>query len=157
MFLHCNAEIESLDKRIGFFSRITIWLRARARDDVMMVHWVEDLSLPPLFPVLWWCEWCQDYLGIGASHGQHWQTIARRPATEITPCVFLYLLDWSDPADWFKISNKGPGNVFNTTVATHWTVSPHMLRTILQPLYWELTIKSRWLFYHTHRILNLPE
>ena len=90
-----------------------------------------DPALSPLFSVLWSCEGCQDYLCIGASHGRHWQTIARRPATEIIPCVFLYLLDWSDPASWFKISNKGPGNVSNTTLSTGLD-SPHIVWTILE-------------------------
>ena len=95
-----------------------------------------DPALSPLFSVLWSCEGCQDYLCIGASHGRHWQTIARRPATEIIPCVFLYLLDWSDPANWFKISNKGPGNVSNTTLNTG--QSSHGQNNALT--YWELTI-----------------
>ena len=94
-------------------------LQSCSEPDVMMVCWrSEQILLCSLFSVLWWCEWCQDYLCIGASHGRHWQTIARRPATEIIPCVFLYLLDWSDPANWFKISNKGLGNVLNTTLTT---------------------------------------
>lgn len=75
-------------------------------------------------PVVWGLEWWL-VMWVMSRLSRYWRqsrptladnSQARRPDTEITPCVFLYLLDWSDPANWGKISNKGPGNVLNTTL-----------------------------------------
>ena len=86
---------------------------------------------------LWWCEWCQDYLCIGASHGQHWQTIARRPATEITPCVFLpFRLIWpshSRPTDLkYQTKDRGMFSTRHSTLDSLHSKPPHMVGTILE-------------------------
>ena len=129
---HYNVQIESLDKRIGFFL-INSSLVGR------LMWWRSACSLVRVLSsrCLWWCEWCQDYLCIGASHGQHWQTIARRPATEITPCVFLpFRLIWpshSRPTDLkYQTKDRGMFSTRHSTLDSLHSKPPHMVGTILE-------------------------